>query len=144
GVELAPPVVGQVAHGLERVLVVLRHALVDEEARGALGLGRADVGGLENGADGALGGHGMLADELLVAEIVQQKYCDHGRSSALDTTTCPIFFARISCASGGKAMRASIFASARSFLLSSAGWMTHSMSLAGSSPTWAPIIETKR
>src|SRR3546814_9395036 len=32
----------------------------------------------------------------------QQKYCDHGRSVVLLTTTCPIPFARSSCGSGGK------------------------------------------
>jgi len=32
----------------------------------------------------------------------QQKYCDHGLSTAVLTTTWPIFFARISCGSGGK------------------------------------------
>src|SRR6266571_2909996 len=38
---------------------------------------------------------------------MQQKYWDHGRSTALLTTTCPIPFARSSCACGGKAIKAS-------------------------------------
>jgi hypothetical protein len=33
---------------------------------------------------------------------MQQRYCDHGRSSALDTTTWPIFFARSSLGIGRK------------------------------------------
>ena len=44
----------------------------------------------------------------MLEAIMQQKYCDQGRSSALDTTTWPIFFARSPCGSGGKAIRASM------------------------------------
>ena len=56
---------------------------------------------------------------------------------ALLTTTCPIFFARSSCGSGGKPRKASIFPSARS-CIDSAGGMRHPvMSLRGSRPTYA-------
>ena len=47
----------------------------------------------------------------------QQKYWDQGRSLLVLTTTCPICFARSSCATGGKARKASIFPSARSWTL---------------------------
>ena len=45
---------------------------------------------------------------------MQQKYCDHGRSTALLTMTWPICRARSSCGSGGKPRKASILPSANS------------------------------
>ena len=64
GIELAPAVVGQLRQRLERVFVARREPAIDQTLRGPLRLGGADVGGLEDGTQKALGGDRMIADEL--------------------------------------------------------------------------------
>src|SRR2546430_16362543 len=73
---------------------------------------------------------------------MQQKYCDHGRSVALFTTTRPTFFARSSCGIGGKPRKASILPSARSFIDTVAGCVTQVTSRRGSTPTCASMLAT--
>ena len=65
---------------------------------------------------------------------MQQKYCDHGRSTELLTTTCPILRARKACGSGGKLRNASIFPSTNSSRGVIVGLVTQLMSLAGIEP----------
>ena len=68
GVVLAPAVVGHLAERLERVVVSLREPAIDQPLRGPLRLGGAEVGGLEDGAQDALGRDRMVADEVAVAD----------------------------------------------------------------------------
>ena len=67
GVELAPSVVGQLGQRLERVVVALGEPAIDQPLRGPLRLGGAEVGSLEDGAQVALGGDRVVADEVPVA-----------------------------------------------------------------------------
>ena len=62
---------------------------------------------------------------------MQQKYCDQGRSVSVLRITWPIFLARVSCASGGKPKKASIFPFASSPCHSEIGWITQLMSFSG-------------
>src|SRR5215831_14603343 len=61
---------------------------------------------------------GCWRTNALVLATKQHKYCDHGLSVVVLTSTWPIFFSRLSCTRGGPSMKASIFPSARSCLLS--------------------------
>src|SRR4029450_14139278 len=67
---------------------------------------------------------GFLLTNSRFAAIMQQKYCDQGRSIVLLTTTCPIFFARSSCVIGGVIINASILPSARDRTASGRGLLT--------------------
>ena len=114
-VVLAPAVVGQLRQRLERVVVPLREPAIDQTLRGALRLGGAEVGGLEDRAQHALGRDRMLADEVAVA----RRPCSRSTATragpcALLTITWPILRARSSCGSGGKPRKASILPSANS------------------------------
>src|ERR1700722_367049 len=75
---------------------------------------------------------------------VQQKYCDHGRSTALLRITWPVLRARSSCAQGGKVMNASILPFVRRSFLLAPPMAIQLMSLAGSSPTLAAMILRKK
>ena len=79
-VELAPAGVGKIRQRCEGVVVLLCEPAIDQLLRGPLRLGGADVVGLEDGAQDALGGDRMTADELCVSATMQQKYWDHGLS----------------------------------------------------------------
>ena len=74
---------------------------------------------------------------------MQQKYCDHGRSRALLTMTRPMFCARKRCGSGGNPRKASILPSANKSIGLTFALVTHSISLAGSSPTSVAIALRK-
>src|SRR5438132_2022393 len=81
GVVLAPLVVGQLLHRLERVLVAGRVALVHKCAGHALRVERAQVRGLQDGAEGALGRDWIFSDKLLArsheaAEVLRPRPID--------------------------------------------------------------------
>jgi hypothetical protein len=78
---------------------------------------------------------GCLRTKSRFATATQQKYCDHGLSVVVLTTTCPIRFALSSCGSGGNAMNASMSPLANIAMASGTGRVTQSMSRPGSSPT---------
>ena len=100
-VELAPDVVGQLGQRLERVVVVLREAAIDQAPRGPLRLGGADIGGLEDGAHRALGRDRMVPDELRVARPgYSRSTATMAGPLAMSTITWPILRARSSCGSG--------------------------------------------
>ena len=64
GVELPPPPVRDLSHGLQRVVVVVTP--VGHAARGPVRLQRTQVGGLQDGAQGPLRRHRVLTHELPV------------------------------------------------------------------------------
>jgi hypothetical protein len=66
-VELAPARVRQLGQCLQRVIVSLCDPPIDQLSRDPFRLCRADIAGFENGPQDALGGNGMIADELLVS-----------------------------------------------------------------------------
>src|SRR5215831_5418463 len=68
GVVAAPARVPDALHHLEPDRIARLVASVDEKARHALRLGRADVGGLEDRAEDSLGGDRVAPDELAVAD----------------------------------------------------------------------------
>src|SRR5436190_7898475 len=79
GVEIAPPAVRDLLHRLQRVLVAV--PLVGNQPRRSVGLGRAEVGRLEDGAEGALARRRVLTDELPVpggnaAEVLRPRPVD--------------------------------------------------------------------
>src|SRR5215510_4370338 len=84
---------------------------------------------------------GYFRTNALFAVIMQQKYCDQGRSIMLLTTTCATCFARSSCGCGGKPRKPSTFPSANSCIDSATGCVTQLISFRGSSPTNATILE---
>src|SRR5215510_2083402 len=68
GAVAAPLPIGQLPHGLGGVLVVCRNAALDERTGHALGLQRADVGRLEDGAQRTLGRDWVSPSELPVGD----------------------------------------------------------------------------
>src|SRR5215469_7785682 len=74
---------------------------------------------------------------------MQQKYCDHGRSMAVLTSTCPTCASRNCCGSGGKPRNASILPSMKRSIGLTLGSVTQRMSFSGSSPT-SEAISVKR
>jgi len=89
--------------------------------------------------------NGTRGDLVRCPMIMQQKYWDQGRSTALLTTTCPSFFARASCATGGNATKASILTSARSAAASATAsdTVTQLISRRGSRPTYVAMALRK-
>ena len=69
---------------------------------------------------------------------MQQKYCDHGRSTALLTMTWPMRRARSSWGSGGNPRNASILPSMNSSFGLTFGSVTHGVSV-GVEPDMAAI-----
>src|SRR5438552_1232199 len=63
---LAPPAVWNLLHRLERVVVALREATLHDDAGGALGFQCADLVGLHDRPQGALGCHRVLVDKVVV------------------------------------------------------------------------------
>src|SRR5215468_11263621 len=63
-VVLTPNVVADLAQILQRIVVALRVSLFDEQSRHALGIGRAEIGGLEYRAQHAFGGNWIFAGKL--------------------------------------------------------------------------------
>src|SRR5213592_98580 len=63
---LAPPAVWNLLHCLEGVVVALREAPFHDDAGDALGFRCADLVGLHDCPQGALGGHGVSLDEVFV------------------------------------------------------------------------------
>jgi hypothetical protein len=70
---------------------------------------------------------------------MQQKYCDHGRSTAVSKMTRPMCRARSSCGSGGKARNASILPAMYKSFGFSLGLPIQCRSFLGSRPTSAAI-----
>src|SRR6516164_10802609 len=70
---------------------------------------------------------------------MQQKYCDHGRSTAVSKRTRPMCRARNSCGSGGKARKASILPAMYKSFGFSLGLPIQCRSFLGSRPTSAVI-----
>src|SRR5262245_19992379 len=68
GIVLFPLPIRHFLQGLDSVLQAVHVALVHQETGHPLRFERTDVGGLQDGAQRALGGHRVLADELLVAD----------------------------------------------------------------------------
>jgi hypothetical protein len=65
---MRPPLaVRKLSHGFEGVVVVSSVLFLHERSGDALGLRGAQVGRFEDRAQGPLGGHRVLADELLAA-----------------------------------------------------------------------------
>src|SRR5581483_371681 len=63
---LAPAVIGDALHRLERKPVFFREPSLHDEPGRTLRIGGAEVGGLEQRSQGPLGRHGVLADEVAV------------------------------------------------------------------------------
>src|SRR5712675_1957547 len=87
---------------------------------------------------------GFLPMKSRLPPSMQQKYCDQGRSTELLTITCPMLRARNSCGSGGKPRNASTFPWAKSSMGGIDVLVIQRMSLAGSSPTWAAMVDKNR
>src|SRR5262245_690872 len=68
GIVLFPLPVRHFLQGLHGVIEAVNVTLVHQEPGHPLRFERADVGGLQDGAQRALGGHRVLTDELLVAD----------------------------------------------------------------------------
>src|SRR4249920_175086 len=66
GVVFTPLAIRKLLHGLERIIVARRVALIDEKPGRVLGLKRAYVGTLHDSSNSALGSHGAPADEIAV------------------------------------------------------------------------------
>src|SRR5215831_15504136 len=62
---LAPPVVGNVLHRLEGIVIDV--ALVRDQSRGAVGLQGTEVGRFHNSAQRPFGRHRVLADEISIS-----------------------------------------------------------------------------
>src|SRR5262245_62869795 len=63
-VELAPAIVGKLPKRLQRVIVLRRPAAIDQTSRSPFRVGGADVSGLEDGSQKALGGDRMVLDKV--------------------------------------------------------------------------------
>src|SRR6266513_1087901 len=79
GVEVPPAAIRDLPHRLQRVLITV--PLVGHQPRRSIGFGRAEVGRLEDGAEGALARHRVRADELPVpgdgtAEVLRPRPVD--------------------------------------------------------------------
>lgn len=143
GIILALSAVRNVPHSLEGVFVALREASVHEKSRDPLRLEGAEIGGLQDRPQGALGGDRMLPHERRVPATIQQKYWDQGRSTALLTMTRPNPFARSSGGKSAKARKASIFPSSRTCTASAVRCVAQWISLPGSRPTYATMLARK-
>ena len=140
-----PFVVGQPANDLEDTVIRLGKAVVDQLTSHPFGLGRAEIGGLENGAQHPLGRDRIFPDVVSVAiqqaaEILRPGPIDGAIDNLVADLPGPQFL-RL----GRKAENASALPSTkRSMALRPGGDGAQFMSLPGSMPTCAAIAATNR